>query len=944
LSTEQAAQNKPVLLRGVVTQAFPEWRGFSFQDSTDAIYVNLTNPALTLPHVGERVEVRGRTQPGNFAPSINADSITGLGHANFPRPTPMNWDNLSSGACDNQFVEVSAVVRSVDPIQPPKWRWRATAMHLDLGGNLIWAYIRDKYGLPGGDLVGSTIRIRGTCLILSNSRRQFERNALIVPDGTYVTVVTPPQSDPFTMPASRIDRLFAYQSRRSRVRVTGTAIWVQGNRLFLENQEGALQVRTTAPSSARPGQCLDIVGFPVPGVYSAMLEDALTRTCSNLIPIAPLRLTARGVLSYTRNNKPALPDGLLVRLAGTVLDVSRSAEEQTLTLDDGDFVFTARLTVHGGKTRGPILPEGTRIDVSGVCVIQVDDNGLPRNFELLLRSPADIIVVSRPSWFTRSRALTTLAILAATALLAILWVVMLRRRVRTQTFIIEQQYKREATLETRLRHLVEHASDMVFILNDEGEFLHVNYGTIRLTGHRPEELLRSSFFQLVVPDQRENAREILNCDLPQAHSGYQQYEWRLIRKDGVEIVVEISHRCETGDDGRVRIEAIGRDVTARQEARLQEQQRFRTLADNIPQLAWMANATGSIVWYNQRWMEYTRTSLDELTSQGWMSYLHPDHRERVHNTLLHSFQHGESWQDTFLLRGSDNEFRWFLGRAVPIRGSSGAVVRWFGTNTDITEQKQTESELQRSNEDLRQFAYIASHDLQEPLRNVSNFAQLFRRTYQNDGLSPQQKQYLDVITAGAQRMVTLITDLLEYSQATAIPGSDKHLVALQSVLDEVLINLDASVRQAGATITHDPLPNIAGNSAKLNRVLQNLVANALKYRRPGVPPRIHIGAVRQVDAWLISVQDNGTGFKPEYRERIFGIFKRLHGQEVPGTGIGLAICKAIIERSGGRIWAEGELGVGAGFYFTIPDSRISGDPPTTNQEPTSRDYSAAVHP
>ncbi|HEX4769974.1 MAG TPA: ATP-binding protein [Bryobacteraceae bacterium] len=148
---------------------------------------------------------------------------------------------------------------------------------------------------------------------------------------------------------------------------------------------------------------------------------------------------------------------------------------------------------------------------------------------------------------------------------------------------------------------------------------------------------------------------------------------------------------------------------------------------------------------------------------------------------------------------------------------------------------------------------------------------------------------------------------------------------VQTVFDNAVKNLEASIRQSNATITHDVLPSVNANPVHISQVLQNLLGNAIKYRRPDVPLHVHIGAQRQVDAWLFSVRDNGSGFEPEYADRVFGIFKRLHGRDVPGTGVGLAICKAMIERHGGHIWAEAKPGVGATFYFTIPDAPPSSD-------------------
>jgi PAS domain S-box-containing protein len=921
MSPEDAAQARRVSVRGVVTQTMPEWRGFSIQDDTDAVYVAVPQAQILLPKTGDYAEVRGVTGAGNFAPIIQADSVARLGTKMFPKPIFGNWSTLSSGACDNRLIEVTGVVRSVMTVQPPRWRWRATAIHIDLGGNLIWAYVRDASLLRTQELGGATVRIKGTCLVLSNSRRQFERNALLVANGSDIVVTERSAEDPFSFPLSNINRLFLYRPDRTtpgRVRVSGTITWISGTRLFIQNEDGSLQVTATTDTGARIGQCIDVVGFPAPGTFSTILEDALTRPCEKSRGLLPLEFTARGIMSRTKDNKPALPDATLVRLEATVLDVSRSAREQILTLEDSNSVFTARMLTRG-KSEPSIVKEGARIRLTGVCVIQVDDVGLARSFEILLRSRRDISVISGPSWLTRSLAIRILIGMLAAALLGLLWITLLRRRVRLQTAVIRDQLSRESALETRIRHLVEHASDMVYILDANGTLLHVNSGAERLTGYTCSELLQRNILDLLVTDQRAEAARKILCGTPN-EVGFEQSEWRFLRKDGSEMTIELSQRIATDSAGCIRIEAIGRDVTARNEATAEQRDRFRALADNIPQLAWMADCHGTAMWYNQRWFQYTAIPIEKLTRRGWISCIHSDHLKRVEDSLLRNVEAGETWQDTFLLCGADGRFRWFLGRAVPIRDSTGRVVRWFGTNTDITEQKQIESELKRSNSDLRQFAYIASHDLQEPLRNIYTFTQLLSRTFQNGDLTPHRAQCIETVLSGTQRMVALIRDLLQYSQVTGMQDVELRPIDLEVVFTTVLTNLEASIRETGASITHDALPTIVTDAGNIGRVLQNLFANALKYSRSGVAPSVHLSALRGTDAWVFTVRDNGCGFDQAYAERIFGIFKRLHGQEKSGTGVGLAICKAIIERAGGRIWAESQPGVGAHFHFSIPDS------------------------
>jgi len=225
-------------------------------------------------------------------------------------------------------------------------------------------------------------------------------------------------------------------------------------------------------------------------------------------------------------------------------------------------------------------------------------------------------------------------------------------------------------------------------------------------------------------------------------------------------------------------------------------------------------------------------------------------------------------------------------------------------------------ELARSNEELQQFAYVASHDLQEPLRMVSSYTQLLERRYK-DKIDDSGREFMAYVVEGAARMKQLIEDLLAYSRV-GTRGRELHDISSEAALAKALVNLRGAQERAAATITHDPLPTVRGDEGQLAQLFQNLVANALKFRG-GEDPRVHVSAREEPGAWVFSVADDGIGLDPQYAERIFLMFQRLHNRdEYPGTGIGLAICKKIVDRHGGRIWVDGRPGKGCTFFFTIP--------------------------
>ncbi len=225
--------------------------------------------------------------------------------------------------------------------------------------------------------------------------------------------------------------------------------------------------------------------------------------------------------------------------------------------------------------------------------------------------------------------------------------------------------------------------------------------------------------------------------------------------------------------------------------------------------------------------------------------------------------------------------------------------------------------LQRSNEDLQHFAYVASHDLQEPLRTIKSYVQLIERTM-SERFQERERAYFHFITEGADRMRNLIDALLAYSRIGRERGTEFEAFSLQSAFDWALMNLHEGIIAAKATVTSLGLPEVWGDSVRLAQVFQNLIGNAVKYRRPDVEPVIEVSARRDSSGdWVVSVSDNGMGIARDYHERIFVPFKRLHGQELPGAGIGLALCRRIVESHGGRIWLESAPGKGSTFFFSL---------------------------
>ncbi len=302
--------------------------------------------------------------------------------------------------------------------------------------------------------------------------------------------------------------------------------------------------------------------------------------------------------------------------------------------------------------------------------------------------------------------------------------------------------------------------------------------------------------------------------------------------------------------------------------------------------------------------------------------LHAGGQDALCETVWAAATGGGQWQGEIRERRKNGEEYPAWMNVSPVKDTAGKVTHVIVEFSDITAFKRTQEalaqrteELAHSNQELEQFAYVASHDLQEPLRMVGSYTQLLARRYK-DKLDDDANEFIGYAVDGATRMQALINDLLALSRI-GTHGKAMELCESGLALERALANLRLAIQESGAVVTHDAMPKLVADISQLTQLFQNLIGNALKFRGEH-PPAVHIGLQRQSGDWVFSIRDNGIGIAPEYFERIFVIFQRLHGkQEYPGTGIGLAVCRKIVERHGGQIWLESKPGEGTTFYFKL---------------------------
>jgi PAS domain S-box-containing protein len=393
------------------------------------------------------------------------------------------------------------------------------------------------------------------------------------------------------------------------------------------------------------------------------------------------------------------------------------------------------------------------------------------------------------------------------------------------------------------------------------------------------------------------------------------------------------------------------DITDRKEAELAlktSEGKFRTLADSMPQFVWTSDTEGNLNYFNKSVFDYTGINPQIVDTNTWLQFIHPDDRQENIRKWIYAIRQGTDFVLEHRLRRADGEYRWQLSRAIPQRNADCNIQMWVGTSTDIHDNRlfidQLESQVQlrtkeltisnnelvKTNMELAQFAYVASHDLQEPLRKIQTFATRILET-ENDNLSDRGKDYFKRMQASSTRMQQLIVDLLAFSRANAV---EKHFEStdLNVVLQNVKDQLSEQILLKNASIVSDELPVINAIAYQFEQLFMNLIANALKFTKADHIPVINIRtgivsgeliplleADQNTNYRFLSFSDNGIGFDPQFKDRIFQVFQRLHNRSAyEGTGIGLAICKKIVENHQGLMDAVGKPGVGATFIIYLP--------------------------
>ena len=467
----------------------------------------------------------------------------------------------------------------------------------------------------------------------------------------------------------------------------------------------------------------------------------------------------------------------------------------------------------------------------------------------------------------------------------------------------------------------------IFMMDTEGRILSWNAGAERIKGYSSDQIIGHNFSCFFPPEDIKRGRpeEVLRRA---AASGRHEEQGMRMRKNGSRFLASVTVTALRDPAGNLRgFSEFSHDLSESKESGA----KYRGLLEAAPDAMVVVNQAGEIVLLNVQAEKQFGYSRDELVGQKVKNIIPEGFAERLIADGTRSAAEALAQQigtgiELIARRKEGSEFPIEIMLS-PLESAEGILVT--AAIRDISERKKSEEhllktvgELKRSNEELQQFAYVSSHDLQEPLRMVASYTQLLAKRYKGR-LDSDADEFIAFAVDGCNRMQGLIQDLLAYSRA-GTTGKSLCEVSGEDALQGALTNLRITIEQSGALVSHDSLPAIRTDETQLTQVFQNLVGNAIKYRSAEVP-LVHVSATKNDgNEWIFAVRDNGLGIDPQYFERIFVLFQRLHGRnEFEGTGIGLAICKKVLERLGGRIWVESQLEKGSTFYFALPERGVN---------------------
>lgn len=465
----------------------------------------------------------------------------------------------------------------------------------------------------------------------------------------------------------------------------------------------------------------------------------------------------------------------------------------------------------------------------------------------------------------------------------------------------------------------ENAAVGIAHVDEDGHFIGVNNKLSEITGYPKNELLQKTFQEITHPDDLENDLKQVEALRRGSIDSYTM-EKRYYNKDGSILWVKLTGSAIIDSHNELNFfiaiiediseqKRIEKELEAKHQQSLLSEKKFRLLANNISQLAWMGDKKGRIFWYNKRWFDYTGMSHKELRGWGWKKLVHPDHLERVMKKLQDSWRTGKKWEEMFPLKGKNGQYRWFLSRAIPLSNEKEDIIRWFGTSTDVTEQQRTEDQLKKDNQLFETLIYITAHDLRGPIANM------FMALNVMDHLETGEKlKLLDRFRELADQLDKIVRGITDLLRIRKTDKSNVTVISFEEVFNDIILEHKEELINSCVQGNFTEVKTIKYIEPFLYSIMNNLISNSIKYCRDEVPLKIEISTKRKEDYILLSIKDNGIGIDLDKNgEKLFKPFKRLDAKKSTGTGVGLYLVKNIIEKNEGYISVESSPGNGTTF-------------------------------
>jgi len=914
---EEAGRGYPIQLRSVVTYYDLAHGDLFVQDGTGAVFVKPGGNARAL-RPGDMVEVEGVSKPADFMSDVVDARIRVLSEGRLPQPQKVSAEELASGTFDCRRVEVEGVVRSAESYQ------NGWMLDIVAGAVQFKAYIPHLTVLSR-DLVDARVRIRGTCAGFYNRREQFIALEVLVPGIEDVTVVERPPRNYFSLPVSSVRAILRAAPNRAfihRVRVQGVVTLQRpGRSLFIRGDGVGLLVKTRQHTPLRAGDRVDVAGFPALDEFGPILQDAVFQRIAGGDAPIPATTTADQAMQGTY-------DAELIRISARLLDHSLRQGQYSLVLGSGAITFVAEMDESLQWREFADLQNGALLQLTGVCSIQVDENRDPRDFLIHLRSPQDVVLLQRPSWWTARHAAVVVAGTGAVILVVLGWVALLRRRVARQTEIIRRRLESEAVLQQRFEYVVRATNDAIWDIDLTTHELWCGERFYETFGYKADEIEFTAVWWMgcVHPDDGERVSRNINAAIESGDEHWAS-EYHFRRADGS--YASVYDRCYILRDAAGKpLRMIGAlmDISTlkrAEEALRESQDRFTAFMDHSPTFAFLKDASGRYVYANRPFEGLLETNIEGKTAFDWMGREAAAEYRGHDLTVLSS---GKAAEFIEPIPTPDGTRRDLLIFKFPVDASGqrflGAVA------VDITERKRAERELQTAKEAAEaanriksEFLANMSHEIRTPMNGILGMTELVLGT----DLTAEQRDYLAAVKSSADALLILINDILDFSKIEA--GK----LELEKLEFDIRNNLEPTLKALAVRAQEKPLdlnchiapdvPRIlVGDPGRLRQVVINLVGNAVKFTERGeVTLRVEEES-REGEAVCLhfSISDTGIGISRDKQASIFEAFTQADGstaRRYGGTGLGLTISRRLVELMGGRIWLESETGSGSTFHF-----------------------------